>query len=206
MDVFCVAGLASSVMPRYLASMLDEKTIQHLASRAASILCVWAGLDPMRKNDNGDRSSPASGLTMILGAMADKGAPLPSDAHARLTQAIAVRLAAKAKEREGIYFTLDVDYHPGRELTEISAAAGLAVSWPIKSHLCITSPYSDGSGDLSVSDAQGYGRPATTYKLLSEDRGWLITTGFTVDRKIADLCLDAAKAGHPDLKWESLTA
>ena len=181
--------------------MISETTILHLATRAASILCEWANLNPLRKNDNGCPTT--GGITAMLGAMADKGAALPDDAHGRLTTAIAERLAALSKARDGIYFTLDVDYHPGRELADLSTVAGLVgVSWPIKSSLRITSRFSDGSGDEAVSESQGYRAPATTYKLISDGRGWLISENFTVDNKIVDLCLDAAKNGHPALKWE----
>lgn len=192
-------------MTCYLATMTTPiNTIHHLSIRAASILCEWANLNPLRKNDNG--SPGTRGITAILGAMADRGEALPGDAHGRLTAAISERLAALSKARDGIYFTLVVDYHPGRELADLAAAAGLGgVSWPIKSRLRITSRFSDGSGDEAVSETQGYRAPSTTYKLISEDRGWLVTRNFTVDNKIVDLCLGAAKSGHPALKWEPLS-
>jgi hypothetical protein len=184
----------------------DDKTITLLANRAADLLCAWADLPSTRKNDNGDRSY-RGGLSMMLGVLADKGVPLPSDAHRRLSAELVALCKKHVADRGYVYLSMDVDYGPSVHLQKLAAAAGLErITWPIKSHMTITTVCSDGSGSDAVIDSQGYGAPQTTYKLASGGAGWLITKGFYVDSKIEDVCIAAARGGHPALKWEEIAA
>ena len=182
---------------------MKRDAITLLAARAASILMQWAGLSPLRKNDNGDRTSEASGLAMMLGAMADKTGPLPDDAESKMAAHIEAKLREQTARREGsIYYTLDVDYGPGRELSELTDACGLSVSWPIKSSLGVCMYPNSEPGQ--VCNRQGYGASGCMYSIVPERESWLITDGFSVDRRVRAIVFDAVKAGSTVATIESL--
>jgi hypothetical protein len=176
--------------------MQTTTKITLLAARAASILMQWSGVSPLRKNDNGDRESKASGFAMLLGAMADKTGPLRPDAEAKIAAYIEAQLLRPGYDYS---YTLSVDYGPGPRLAALTEACELVVSWPIKSNLSI----SFGEGEPGcVGNSQGYRAPNISYALVPEREGWLITEGFGVDRRIRPIVVDAVKAGSTVATFE----
>jgi hypothetical protein len=164
-----------------------------LATRTASILIRWANLSSLRKNDNGDRTSPHSAMAMMLGAFADKGEAPPQDAEQRIVAHLVKTLTAKYNERQHVYFSLDVDYGPGHELAELSIACDLCVSWPIKSHMTITLSENEPG---QISESQGYAAPSVVSAIVPEREAWLITNRFSVEPLIRAIVVDAVKAGN----------
>lgn len=164
-----------------------------LATRTASILVRWANLPSLRKNDNGDRTSPHSAMAMMLGVLADKGEAPPPDAEARIAAHLVKALTAKYNERQRVYFSLDVDYGPGHELAELSTVCDLRVSWPIKSHMTITLSENEPG---QISESQGYAAPSVVSAIVPEREVWLITNRFTVEPLIRAIVVDAVRAGN----------
>ena len=133
---------------------------------------------------------------------------------------------------DGLYFNVSVDYGPDHRLVELAALAGLEnVQWPWKSSLSIGMVYSDGSGTEHVRDSRsghrgevrvgdadevveetgdagvlvgGHGGHEDTYRLLPNNEGWLITRGFEIPTPVLDVCLAAAKSGHPAMTFEPM--
>ncbi len=168
-------------------SRMQQQTIEQVAARAAVILTRWLGLDPLSKNDNGDRAS-RGGLAMVLGALAhSKSPPPPEDVTARILRYVEAQVAAKAKQDHGngLWMTYDVDYGPGRELSALAQACEIASQWPNKSVLNITAY----RGKVTVCDRQGYGAEGTTYHLV-DDRGWLASP-CSIDGRLLPLVIAA---------------
>jgi len=186
--------------------MTREATIKILAGRAASLLAQWAGLAGPSKFNNGD-PSPTGAMCMALATLCDIGEAPPSDAQERLEKAIIDTIAAQDAETrrrgyrvDGLYFNVSVDYGPDHRLVELAALAGLEnVQWPWKSSLSIGMVYSDGSGTEHVRDSR-----SGTYRLLPNNEGWLITRGFEIPTPVLDVCLAAAKSGHPAMTFEPM--
>jgi hypothetical protein len=181
--------------------MQTTTKITLLAARAASILMQWSGVSPLRKNDNGDRESKASGFAMLLGAMADKTGPLAPDMESKIAAYIETQLLRPGCDYS--YYTLSVDYGPDQRLAALTEACELVVSWPIKSNLSISFS-ADEPG--YVGDSQGYRAPTISYSLVPEREGWLITEGFGVDRRIRPIVVDAIKAGSTVATFEPIGA
>lgn len=160
--------------------------ITRLAARAASILMQWAGLNSLRKNDTGDQG-PLGGMGMVLGLLArgDPG-PLAESAEGKMTAHIEAQLRAQIAEDDRVYYVLDVDYGPGRELVELTVACELNCEWPFKSYMSVRANSYD-PGTIALSEV--------TYALVTERNGWLVTKGFSVDSRIRAIVVDAVIAG-----------
>lgn len=183
--------------------MTSPNILQLLAARAASSLCDWVNIAPLRKADNGDRTGDGLGLVFVA-MVHTKAPPPPPDALEKLTAVLLAMMQDRTRESGGgCYISLDCDYHPNRALVDVAERAGLAgVTWPNKSTITISTVYSDGSGSNRVTVSQGYRAPTFYHHCLPEEGGWLVTREFTVAAPILDVCLAAAKAGHPALVWQ----
>lgn len=172
---------------------MEQRIIEAIATRAANLLAEWIDLNPLAKSNNGDQSS-AGGMAMVLGAMlAAKAPPPPTDAIERMHKHIAAKVteAVKRRELDGyMWMTFDVDYGPGRELTELATACEIKSSWPIKSCLNI-STY---RGKVSICDRRGYGAEGLTHYLL-DGRGWLVSPS-NIDSRILPIVVAAVDRGE----------
>lgn len=135
-----------------------------------------------KAKSNGD-SSITSLLASALGTMvSDKD--MPSDDPATLLVRALLKHREDALEWNGshsdhTYYTrvsrLEVDYHPGVELSGISEAAGLRPSiWPWKSELIMH------DGEIRVKI--GYRRPGTCYYPL--DDGRILSAAYAISAKL----------------------
>lgn len=171
---------------------VSSDTITIIANRAAAVLAEWIGLSPLAKSNNGDRSS-AGGIGMILGAMvAAKAPPPPTDATSRMAARIKASIASQLERRGGqVWMTYDVDYGPGRELSDLSEACDIKSSWPIKSCLNITIY----ENRVSICDRRGYGAEGLTHHLV--DGRWVVSP-CTIDSRLMPMVLAAVERGEVD--------
>lgn len=170
---------------------LDDATIQFISTLAASLLSEWIGLSPIAKSNNGD-DTPTGGIALFLGAMlASKAPPPPANAADRMAKYIAADIARR-RDRDSLWMTYDVDYGPGRELSDLAKSCEIASSWPIKSGLTITMY----NGRVSVQDRRGYGDEGLTY-YLEPGRGWLVSPA-NIDRRLMPTVIAAVDAGTID--------
>lgn len=170
---------------------MDETTIKLIAARAALILADWLNVNPARKVDNGDRSS-TGGMTMMFGLMTQQNEPPPpADIVQKMTDYLVGALSEHAAKRQhGIYFSLDCDYGPGRELAALSDACGIQTSWPWKTHMTIRA--FPGSG-IMVSSSQGHQAPHINHHFV-DNVGWVVSE-CSIDPKLMPTILAAITGG-----------
>lgn len=178
-----------------MRNSITNDQIGLVSHRAATLLAGWLGVNPLAKNDNGDRSS-GGGLSMVLAMAYGDLPPPPSDVVARMAKYIAGIISDKLKRYPdgGLYLTFDTDYGPGRELTALSQTCEIKTQWPIKSMMSIGG---GGGFTLHISDCRGYQAEGLRHYLI-DGKGWLVTPCSSIsDRLMPYIVRDIERGDIP---------